>query len=45
MDWIDKVEDVMVVLCTVPNEEVGVNLANCLVSEGLAACVNLLPAI
>jgi periplasmic divalent cation tolerance protein len=34
-----------VVLCTVPNEEVGVRIAHSLLEERLAACVNLLPQV
>ena len=38
-------EDVRVVLVTVPSREVGLELARTVVSEGLAACVNLIPGI
>ncbi len=34
-----------VVLITVPNEEVAKTLSHGLVSEGLAACVNIIPGI
>ncbi|RDI96436.1 divalent-cation tolerance protein CutA [Meiothermus sp. QL-1] len=35
----------LVVLCTVPNAEIGLSIARTLVHEGLAACVNLLPGL
>jgi periplasmic divalent cation tolerance protein len=35
----------LTILCTVPNTEVGRKIAQVLVHEGLAACVNLLPNI
>ncbi len=35
----------LIILCTVPNTEVGKKIAQVLVHEGLAACVNLLPDI
>jgi periplasmic divalent cation tolerance protein len=35
----------LVVLCTCPNEEDALRLANSLVAERLAACVNILPGI
>ena len=34
-----------VVLCTVPSEEVGADLARSLVAEHLAACVNIVPGL
>ena len=34
-----------VVLCTVPNEEVGAGLARQLVEERLVACVNIVPGV
>ncbi len=34
-----------IVFCTVPDTEVGSRLAEALVEEGLAACVNLLPGL
>jgi periplasmic divalent cation tolerance protein len=36
---------VRVVLCTVPSEEVGVQIAQTLLSERLVACVNILPGV
>jgi periplasmic divalent cation tolerance protein len=36
---------VEVVLVTAPDAEVGVRLARALVGEGLAACVNVVPAV
>jgi periplasmic divalent cation tolerance protein len=37
--------DLLVVLCTVPSEEVAERLGRTLVEERLAACVNVLPAV
>jgi periplasmic divalent cation tolerance protein len=37
--------DHRVVLCTVPNEDVGESLARTLVEERLVACVNILPGV
>ncbi|MBW2262191.1 MAG: divalent-cation tolerance protein CutA [Deltaproteobacteria bacterium] len=37
--------DLVVVLCTVPDEEVGASLARTIVDERLAACVNLVPGL
>jgi len=34
-----------VVLCTVPSEEVGVNIARHLLDEQLVACVNIVPGV
>ncbi len=34
-----------VIFCTVPNKEVGLDIANTLVSQQLAACVNIVPNI
>ncbi len=34
-----------IVFCTVPDTEIGGRLAEALVEEGLAACVNLLPGL
>ena len=36
---------VCVVLCTVPSEEVGVNIARALLDERLVACVNIVPGV
>lgn len=36
---------VRVVLCTVPSEDVGVQIARQLVDEHLVACVNILPGV
>lgn len=36
---------VLVILCTVPNQEVGQRIAKALITDQLAACVNLLPGI
>jgi len=38
-------DDVMVVLCTCPDASLAARLAAGLVEQGLAACVNILPAI
>lgn len=45
MGWITGVDDVMLLLCTVPDEQVGATLARALVGEGLAACVNVVPGL
>jgi len=45
MHWSNEPQDVRVVLCTVPNEEVGLGLAKTLVNEKRVACVNIVPAI
>ena len=37
--------DVIAVLCTTPNQEVASNLANTIVQERLAACVNIISGI
>jgi periplasmic divalent cation tolerance protein len=37
--------DVLVIFCTCPTEEEAGRIANDLVASGLAACVNLLPAV
>jgi periplasmic divalent cation tolerance protein len=34
-----------VVLCTVPNEEVGVTIARALLEQRLVACVNIVPGL
>ena len=34
-----------IVLCTVPDQETGGRIANALVTEQLAACVNIIPGI
>lgn len=44
MSW-TKVDDILVVLCTAPDEEVASNLGKELVEHGLAACVNLIPKL
>ncbi|MBK8638820.1 MAG: divalent-cation tolerance protein CutA [Chromatiaceae bacterium] len=38
-------DDVLLAYCTCPDESVGLALAETLVGEGLAACVNLLPGV
>ncbi len=38
-------EEILIVLTTVPDAEVGARLARRLVEENLAACVNLLPGV
>lgn len=38
-------EQACVVLCTVPSEEVGVNIARTLLDERLVACVNIVPGV
>ena len=37
--------EVLLVLCTCPDEETGTGIAEALVAERLAACVNRLPAL
>ncbi len=37
--------DVLLAFCTCPDESVALSLAETLVGEGLAACVNLLPGV
>lgn len=37
--------EMLVILCTCPDEATASKLAGCLVEERLAACVNILPAI
>ena len=44
MSW-TKVDDIQVVLCTAPDEEVATNLGKELVEHGLAACVNIIPKL
>jgi len=34
-----------VIFCTVPHKEVGLDIANTLVSKQLAACVNIVPGL
>lgn len=38
-------EDVVVVLCTVPDADTGARIGRALVDERLAACVNVLPGL
>ena len=38
-------ETVLAALCTVPSQEVGRSIAGALVKQGLAACVNMIPAV
>jgi periplasmic divalent cation tolerance protein len=38
-------EPVHVVLLTAPSDEVGAQIARCLVEEGFAACANLVPGV
>ena len=45
MGWSDAAGDVVVLLCTVPDEQVGAKLAQTLVGERLAACVNMVPGL
>ena len=37
--------DLQIVLCTVPDQETGEQIAGALVSERLAACVNIIPGL
>jgi len=37
--------DLQIVLCTVPDQETGEQIAGVLVSERLAACVNIIPGL
>ena len=39
------VEDLQIVLCTVPDHETAENIAGTLVTERLAACVNIVPGV
>ena len=39
------VDPLLVVLCTVPDMDVGLRLANGIVGERLAACVNIVPNV
>ena len=45
LDWSNESQDVTVLLCTVPTEEVGANLAKTLVDEQRVACVNIIPGV
>jgi periplasmic divalent cation tolerance protein len=38
-------DDVLLAFCTCPDEALALSLAETLVDEGLAACVNLLPGV
>jgi periplasmic divalent cation tolerance protein len=38
-------DSVLLTFCTCPDESIGVSIAETLVGEGLAACVNLLPGV
>jgi periplasmic divalent cation tolerance protein len=38
-------DSVLVILCTVPSEDVGVQIARAVLDERLAACVNILPQV
>jgi periplasmic divalent cation tolerance protein len=38
-------DNVILVLCNVPDEAAGQAIANAVVEQGLAACVNLLPVV
>ena len=38
-------QTVLATLCTVPSKEVGRTIASELVKNGLAACVNIIPAV
>jgi len=44
MSW-TKVDDIQVVLCTAPDGEVAARLGRQLVEAGVAACVNIIPAL
>lgn len=35
--------DAIIILCTVPNQEVAENIANMLVEHKIAACINIVP--
>ena len=37
--------DLQIVLCTVPDEETAGQIADALVSEKLAACINIIPSV
>ncbi|HEB98299.1 MAG TPA: divalent-cation tolerance protein CutA [Thiotrichales bacterium] len=41
----DKIDDILLILCTVPDADTGRRIATDLMEYRLAACVNLLPEI
>lgn len=45
MTWIDAVDDIAVVFCTVPNIEVAERIAHAVVEARLAACTNIVPGL
>ncbi len=45
MSWERQLDDVAVVLCTVPDGEVAERIAKEVVEAKLAACVNILPGV
>jgi len=45
MEWQEGIEDVVVVLCTVPDMETAGRIGRELVDKQLAACVNVIPGI
>jgi len=45
MSWESSPEGLVVALCTVPDAEVAERIARAVVSEELAACVNVIPAV
>ena len=45
MDQNNDGQDVMVLLCTVPNEAVGGTIAKALVEQRSVACVNIVPGV
>jgi periplasmic divalent cation tolerance protein len=45
MDWESTVQDVTVVLCTVPDKATATRIGRDLVERGLAACVNVVDGV
>lgn len=45
MDWTTDADDLQLVFCTVPDAQTAESIARAVVSDGLAACVNILPAV
>lgn len=45
MEWTADADDIRVLLCTAPSQETAVTIARALVTDGLAACVNIVPHV